>query len=182
MILHSNEPPKGSKDLTPFYTIFIVAIILIGSFMVTLNNDNDDDDESNDGPVTINPDEVKYRSTETVRLWPPYPTSTEYQDIDDVQIDGNFDYHAILLSLDDDTENDYLSIISPSVVESFFVWLVGKPFKDDRNDHNFITSNGIEKSPSFREIQFPEIINSVSLDVAIWDLTFRNLDPAKCVF
>lgn len=84
--------------------------------MVAVRQGDDDDGE----PNTIDASAVKYRSTQevtpkerqgemmfdvtinttnasdSVKLWLPYPTSNDHQDIDDVQVGGNFDYSAVL--------------------------------------------------------------------------------------
>lgn len=111
------EIRNKAPELNPLLAIIVVAIIFIASVIVILNKDDDDDDDDN---ILTNPADIKYRSTEVVtpgtkhgrmafnvnidsanasngiKLWLPYPTSSEYQEIEDVDISGNFDHHAIL--------------------------------------------------------------------------------------
>jgi len=110
----NEEKARGSTPFNPLYTLIIIALIIIGSFITTLDTEDDE------GENIMDRDDVRYRSTEEktpkvkqgrlsfdvtidgknssekVRLWLPYPTSNEHQDIKNVVIDGNHDYSAIL--------------------------------------------------------------------------------------
>jgi len=88
--------------------ILVVVMLVAVAFMVNLGSDCDEED-----------DDIRYRSTEEhtpkekrgeltfnvtidtagnaseLRLWLPYPMSNENQLIEDVRIDGNFDYSGV---------------------------------------------------------------------------------------
>ncbi len=110
----NQDPTNRTPGITMILAILIMAIILMGTIIVSLDrNDGDDDGPDNSG-------EIRYRSTEditpkekhgqmgfditinetdsedVVKLWFPYPTSNQYQTIEDVQIFGNHDFTEIV--------------------------------------------------------------------------------------